>query len=160
MSGHLAEDAVSFYHLIERDSAYLDWRYKQRPQQDYRFVIAGDNDKPEAILVFRTCEANGYCIIIDYIGLPESQAIPILVFCTIKYCLEHNMRCILSSSGSLFDSFLTKNCGFKYLASSLENNMFIACRINDSIDLQTLKEEANWFYSYGDSELDIDLQPH
>jgi hypothetical protein len=73
--------------------------------------------------------------------------------------LQNDIRYLINSSGSVFDNHLNDHYGFKYLTTPMANNMFIACRLNESIDLRTLQLETNWFYSYGDSELDIDLQP-
>ena len=145
--------------LIERDWAYLNWRYNQRPRQDYKFVLAREEGKPEAMLIFRTSAVNSSCIIIDYIGAPKSRALPALFSKTIDYCLQKDIRYLINSSSILFDNHLIKNFGFKHLAAPMANNMFIACRLNDAIDLDSLHEETNWFFSYGDSELDIDLQP-
>lgn len=143
--------------LVERDNAYLNWRYNQRPRQDYHFVLA--RGKETAVLVFRISAANKSCIIIDYVGSPHSEALPALFHKTILYCLEKDIRYIINSSGSMFDNHLMQNFSFKHLAAPMANNMFIACRLNQEISLPALQKETNWFYSYGDSELDIDLQP-
>jgi GNAT superfamily N-acetyltransferase len=145
--------------LVQRDPRYIDWRYNQRPGHDYKFALARDRDKEEAMLVFRHNHTNDSCIIIDYVGAPHSTALPSLLVTTIRHCLAHNLRYIICSSGRLFDDYLNDHFGFKYLTSPLANNMFIACRLNEAIALDTLKTESNWFYSYGDSELDIDLAP-
>lgn len=145
--------------LIQRNHRYIDWRYNRRPKQDYKFVVAKTGDKGQAMLVFRHNYSNESCVIIDYIGTPHSEALPALMYKTIRHCLEHNLRYIINSSGSVFDNYLNDHLGFKYLTAPLANNMFIACRLNPAIDLGTLQLEPNWFYSYGDSELDIDLQP-
>lgn len=145
--------------LVEREGQYLEWRYNQRPRQDYKYVTARGREKTESLLIFRISRANNSCIIIDYVGPPQSRTLPALFFKTIRYCLDNKVRYIINSSGSAFDSYLIDNLGFKHLSSPLANNMFIACRLNKSIDLKTLQDETNWFYSYGDSELDIDLQP-
>lgn len=145
--------------LIERDQRYIDWRYNQRPGHDYKFALARGKKEAEALLIFRHNHTNDSCIIIDYVGAPRSEALPSLMLTTIRHCLDHNLRYIINSSGSLFDDYLNDHFGFKYLTSPLANNMFIACRLNPAIALETLKKETNWFYSYGDSELDIDLSP-
>lgn len=145
--------------LVERDFKYFEWRYNQRPGQDYKYVVARSKDSAEAMLVFRHNHSNSSCIIIDYVGALHSEALPALMLTTIQHCLAHNLRYIINSSGSVFDDYLNDHFGFKYLTAPLANNMFIACRLNEEIALESLQEETNWFYSYGDSELDIDLQP-
>lgn len=149
----------TFSVLVQRDHQYLSWRYNQRPRQDYKFVLARGKEQPEAMLIFRISHKNNSCIVIDYVGTPKSQALPALLYKTIRYCLDNNARYIINSSGSVFDDYLTQHFGFRYLTTPVENNMFIACRLNQSIPLEALKAETNWFYSYGDSELDIDLTP-
>jgi len=149
----------AFSVLVERNLNYLEWRYNQRPNHDYNFVVAKGKEKPEAMLVFRHNQTNGSCIIIDYVGTPNSEALPALMYVTIQHCLDHDLRYIINSSGSVFDNYLCDHFGFKYLTAPLANNMFIACRLNQSISLDALQKETNWFYSYGDSELDIDLKP-
>lgn len=146
----------SFAVLVERSYPYLRWRYNQRPRQDYKFVLARDRDKPLAMLVFRITD-RGSCIIVDYVGAPRSPGLPALVYKTIQYCRDKGIRHILNSSGSVFDNCL-RQFAFKPLRAALANNMLIACPLED-IDLTPLTTEANWFFSYGDSELDIDLQP-
>lgn len=146
----------SFAVLVERNYPYLHWRYNQRPCQDYKFVLARDGDKPLAMLVFRITDRRS-CIIVDYLGPPRSPALPALLYKTIQYCQVKAIRHILNSSGSIFDNCL-RQYGFKPLTAALANNMLIACPITE-IDLAPLQTEANWFFSYGDSELDIDLQP-
>lgn len=145
--------------LVAREGEYLEWRYNQRPRQDYKYIIARGREKTESLLIIRTSAATKSCIIIDYVGPSQSDTMAALIFKTMRYCQDSKLRYIINSSGSVFDSLLTENFGFKYLSAPLANNMFIACRLNDSIDLEALKKETNWFYSYGDSELDIDLQP-
>lgn len=145
--------------LIHRDSKYFQWRYNQRPWQDYKFAIAIGQDTAEAMLVFRHNHTNSSCILIDYVGALHSEALPALMLATIQHCLDHNLRYIINSSGSVFDDYLNDHFGFKYLTAPLANNMFIACRLNEKIAVDSLRKETNWFYSYGDSELDIDLKP-
>ena len=148
---------TSFALLVERDFNYFHWRYNQRPRQDYKFVLASDAGNPLAMLVFRITSSNT-CIIVDYLGPRQSPALPALFYKTIQHCREQAVRYILISSGSAFDSNL-KQYGFKPLSAPLTNNMFIACPLEEKMDLTAMKTEANWFFSYGDSELDIDLQP-
>ena len=146
----------SFAVLVQRDYPYFHWRYNLRPGQDYKFVVALEGDKPVAMLIFRTT-SRGACFIVDYLGPAKSRQLPALVLATIKYCRSKGLRHILNSSGRVFDTCLRK-FAFKPLKNALANNMFIACPLAD-IDLSPLRREDNWFFSYGDSELDIDLQP-
>lgn len=153
-----AKMQAGFAIAIERDQKYIEWRYNQRPNQEYKFVVACAQKQPEAMLVFRRHLGNNSCIIIDYIGAPESPAIPALLHETVQYCLDNNLRYIINSSGSRFDDYLCNHFWFKYLTAPLANNMFIAHRINRDINPAHLTEQENWFISYGDSELDLDLQ--
>lgn len=146
----------SFALLVERDYPYFHWRYNLRPGQDYRFVLALDGEKTVAMLIFRET-SRGACIIVDYLGPSRSPGLPALLLATIKFCRQKALRHILNSSGRVFDNYLRK-FGFKPLGTDLANNMLIACPLGD-VDLAPLRSEDNWFFSYGDSELDIDLQP-
>lgn len=146
----------SFTVLVQRDYPYFHWRYNLRPGQDYKFVLALEEDKPRAMLIFRAT-SRGTCIIVDYLGPSSSPCLPALLLATIEYCRSKGQRHILNSSGRAFDNNLG-SFGFKPLKNALANNMLIACPLAD-IDLSPLKAEDNWFFSYGDSELDIDLQP-
>lgn len=148
---------TAFSLLVERNYNYINWRYNQRPRQDYKFVLASDAGNPLAMLVFRITNSNA-CIIVDYLGPRQSPALPALFYKTIQHCREQAVRYIIISSGIAFDSNL-KQYGFKPLTAPLSNNMFIACPLEGSMDLSAMQTEANWFFSYGDSELDIDLQP-
>lgn len=148
---------TAFAQLVERNYQYIHWRYNQRPRQDYKFVLAGNVDNPLAMLIFRITDSKA-CIIVDYLGPRQSPALPALFHKTIQHCREKAVRHILISSGSAFDSSLNQY-GFEPLTAPLSNNMFIACPLVENMDLAALQTEANWFFSYGDSELDIDLQP-
>lgn len=141
--------------LVGRSYPYLRWRYNQRPGQDYRFVIAYRGKITLAMLVFRITD-RGCCLIVDYLGPAKSPALPALLHKTIHHC-QGKVRHILCSSGSLFDGHLSQ-FGFRPLSAPLANNMFIACPLAN-LDLTPLMGSENWFFSYGDSELDIDIQP-
>lgn len=145
--------------MVKRNKEYLNWRLNRRPRHDYHFVLASFQDNPESMLIFRLNPSNGSCIIIDYVGPHQEKALSAVLLASIEHCLTKNIRYIFNSSGSRFDDILINN-GFKSLPTQLTNNMFIARRLNDSIDLEMLRNEKNWFYSYSDSELDIDLQPN
>lgn len=146
----------SFSILVERDYPYINWRYNRRPRQDYRFVLAEKVGQPLALLVFRVTSRR-FCYLIDYLGPVESEALPALLFRTIQFCRQHSIRLILSSCGCAFDNRL-QEYGFKTLPGRLTNNMLIAFPLGDQ-DLTLLTAEEAWFFSYGDSELDIDLPP-
>jgi len=116
---------AAFQVLVKRDNAYLDWRYNQRPRQDYKFILASRQGKAEAILIFRTSEANGSCIIIDYVGTPQSEALPALLYKTIQYCREEDLRYIINSSGSVFDKYLVNTSGFVPAGSTRTVALFL-----------------------------------
>lgn len=141
---------------VERLYPYLAWRYNQRPNQDYRFIMAGDEDHPEAMLIFRLA-GQGICFIIDYLGSVNSAALPLLLAQTMDYCQAKAVRYILNSSGPDFDRRLQKY-GYRPLAAALANNMLIAYPLT-AVDHTILANESNWQFGYGDSELDIDLLP-
>lgn len=141
---------------VTRSFDYIDWRYNNRPRQDYKFALARIGGRPQALLIFRETSQRG-CLLIDYIGHPHSPALASLILRTIAYCRERGLYYILSSCGYIFDNSL-KKFGFKRLVSPLANNMLIAYPPG-KFDLAPLEAKDNWFYSYGDSELDIDLQP-
>lgn len=141
---------------VIRNCEYIDWRYNRRPHQDYRFALASKCGQPQALLIFRETSKKS-CLLVDYVGAPQSAALAPLVLCTITHCRERGLQYILSSAGISFDRSL-KLFGFKRLTTALVNNMLIACPLGQ-LALAPLRSENNWFFSYGDSELDIDLQP-
>lgn len=145
--------------LVERVWSYLDWRYNQRPRHDYQALLAKKKNKPAGLLIYRFRAANSSCILVDYVGPADLAVICDLMLALAEISLKHNIRYIISSSGETFDTLLEKKLHFRRLAAPMANNMFIACILNPQLDRDALAETANWFYSYGDSELDIDLQP-
>ena len=145
--------------LIERTPKYLDWRYIQRPRHDYQILAARHEQQLKGLLIFRYRQSNQSCILIDYIGPLEKDTICQLVHFLVEACIDKGIRYIISSSGETFDTLLEKHMHFKRLATAMANNMFIACIINPELQANMLSQANDWFYGYGDSELDIDLQP-
>lgn len=141
---------------VQRDYPYIDWRYNLRPGHDYKFVLARQGDAPLALLIFRETWRRT-CLLVDYLGLPGSPALPALLLRTFQYCQAKGLRYVISSGGQSFDRELAAY-GFRPLAAPLANNMLIVRPLVD-LDLAPLAREANWFFSYGDSELDLDLPP-
>lgn len=148
---------AAFPVAVERNQDYINWRYNQRPGQGYKFALAHDSGRAEALMIFRQNMSEKYCIIVDYIGTSDSDAIPALLYKVVQYCLENNLRYIINSSGNKFDNHLCNHFWFRHLTAPLVNNKFIAYRTNRDISAADLKQEDNWFFSYGDTELDLDL---
>lgn len=142
--------------LVKRDHRYVNWRYNQRPDQDYKFLVALAGGEPLGMLVFRETNRKT-CLLVDYIGAPTAPVLPVLILRTINYCRERALRYIISSSGANFDDGL-KEFGFRLLTTPLANNRLIS-RPLTALNLQPLEIDTNWFFSYGDSEFDLDLPP-
>ncbi len=144
---------------VERSPQYLDWRYTQRPRHDYKFLAARQGQQLKGLLIYRYRPSNQSCILIDYLGPFDESVIGQLIHQLTETCIDNGIRYIISSSGETFDRFLEGRMHFKRLATPMANNMFIACIINPALQPEMLSRPDDWFYGYGDSELDIDLQP-
>lgn len=145
--------------LVERDWDYLNWRYNRRPRHDYQVLLAAKGEETAGLLVYRFRQDNSSCILVDYVGRKDETVIKDLILTLVDQSVQNNARHIISSCGETFDTLLVRKLHFRHLAAPMANNMFIACILNPRLRLDALAKAANWFYSYGDSELDIDLQP-
>ncbi|MTI94385.1 MAG: GNAT family N-acetyltransferase [Firmicutes bacterium] len=140
--------------MVARHHKYCDWRYNQRPNHKYKFITAYQGAEPAGLLIWRMLK-NGSALLVDYVGPRSKDLIVALANQALIQARNNGANLMLESTGPYFRAEL-KTLGFRDLGRPLQNNHFIALRLNEKLDSKILGSEENWFFSYGDSEFDLD----
>lgn len=134
--------ARQYGRVVQRDFAYLDWRYQQHPLGRYGFVCAWQDDGLEAILVTRF--SRGSLRIVDYCGPARSQSIKrALVRTTIRHWPHASQVVSTTSDPEFQETFLAE--GFVQLRGRPRFYIYEPGTDNSG-------EPSPWFIMAGDSD--------
>jgi Acetyltransferase (GNAT) domain len=143
---------------VQRDKKYLDWRYIQKPFEDYKIVHCYDlNNIHLGYIVYNIKEKHGGKIayIMEFIyNLDDSKAAEQLLRYTIDKIKAENVDCILSWSFEHAPNYKNYKKAFfikmpeKFKPIELHFGVGI---FNEKFE-NILKERKNWFISYSDSD--------
>lgn len=152
-----AEFSKNIKIAVNRDKQYLDWRYIDKPNQNYIIANAYQNDKLVGFVVFVTKEKHngkiGY--IMEFIYLPENKkaAKQLLNFATTKIKNE-NADCILAWCLDHSPSY--KTFSKKWFITLPEKirpiELHFAYRVFNEKLKETIQNRKNWYISYSDSD--------
>ena len=99
--------APGYGRVVQRDFAYLDWRYQRHPLGRYGFVCAWQDDELVATLVTRF--SRGTLRIVDYCGPARNQPLKrALVGAAVRHWPHANQVFSVTSDPELAESFLAE----------------------------------------------------
>jgi GNAT superfamily N-acetyltransferase len=128
--------------VVQRDFAYLDWRYQQHPLSRYAFVSAWRGDVLAAALVVRF--SRGTLRIVDYVG--PARDLPLkrtLVRAAVRHWPHANQVVSVTSDSELASSFVAE--GFVQLRGRPRFYIYEACESKPA-------QASPWFIMAGDSD--------
>ncbi len=142
---------------VNRDKQYLDWRYIDKPNQNYIIANAYQNDKLAGFIVFVTKEKHngkiGYIMELIYSLENKKVAKQLLDFATTKIKSE-NADCILA--WCLDHSPNYKTFSKKWFITLPEKirpiELHFAYRVFNEKFKETIQNRKNWYISYSDSD--------
>jgi len=140
--------------LLVRDKEYLNWRYFEKPDQDYKVLLAEKNGRVLGYIVLGCREVGNLkegCIVDMLAGFNETNVIQCLISKAIEYFVEEKVDFI--TCWTLRHSLLYK---------ILKDNGFICSRSKHTLTARLnspvlsekfVKDPRNWYLSMGDSDL-------
>ncbi|MFT3795408.1 GNAT family N-acetyltransferase [Flavobacterium sp.] len=163
---HFPEDVNSVWEkfskhfkvAVERKAAYLDWRYKLKPNENYRIAHCHDsNNNYCGFVVFVTKDKHngkvGYIMELVYDPGQQKAGIQLLSYavnqikkekadCILSWCFEH------SPNFPAYKQQAFLNLPEKFRPIELH---FGACTF-DAKYAETINNRSNWYLSYSDSD--------
>ena len=133
---------LDYGRVVQRDFAYLDWRYQQHPLSRYAFALAWRDTELAAVLVMRF--SRGTLRIVDYCGPCRDLSLKrTLVRAAVRHWPHVNQVISVTSDAELGSSFLAE--GFVQLR---DRPRFYIYEARDG----ERAEPAPWFIMAGDSD--------
>lgn len=137
--------------IVARDETYLNWRYIDSPNANYRVCIAEKHKKIHGYIVLDYTRYNGLLVgrILDIVApLDQQDIVQCLISNAEKYFEKNGVDAILSSivCNRYYNIFL-RNGFIPYLKSK---NRFIAYNASSDISDGYLMNPKNWFIQLGD----------
>lgn len=142
---------------VQRDKEYLDWRYIQKPLQNYTILHIYHLDKYVGFIVYCTKEKHGGKIgyIMELIYNPKfEEAGSTLMKTACNAIISENADCILAWCMSHSPNFSAhKKTGFYNLPEKFRPiELHFGARSFDSKLKNLINERENWYLSYSDSD--------
>lgn len=141
-----------------RDKAYLDWRYLQKPDEDYQILHAYTEDnKYIGLMVYCIKEKHGGKIayIMEYLFDPEfEKQAGELMKVALNNCILSKADCILSWCLEHSPNFgHHKKFGFFNMPEKLRPiELHFGVRAFDQSLANLINDRRNWYLSYSDSD--------
>jgi GNAT superfamily N-acetyltransferase len=145
--------------ILKRDSLYLNWRYTQCPQKQYKIYVAEKDDKVLAWVIVRILNrfdlVNG--ALVDMLGLPNNEnVIMALIQRAFDDLKEQNVdlvACSVPKSSIYFSSL--KSSGFATCPRKLnpKEEPFIIYPLKKDENMEFIKDPGNWFITWGDTDV-------
>ena len=132
--------------VVIRDTAYLNWRYRDHPSLRYEVVEAATEDTIRAILVIRHEPLES--VIVDYVGEPTNYRImtPLVVHAVRKLVEQGTRRIRCETSLPTLQKCL-RQMGFRVYSGQFRFRSHVQQKLQPT-------EQLNWFVMAGDSDND------
>jgi hypothetical protein len=145
--------------ILKRNCQYLNWRFAQNLERDYKIFVAVRNNQVIAWIVVRIMDRFGLKngAIVDILALPNYEDdVSALIINAVEYLKQKNVdliACSIPKWSSYYDIF--RRCGFMTCPPRLnpKEEPFIIYPISKDLDLEFLKEVKNWYISWGDTDV-------
>jgi ribosomal protein S18 acetylase RimI-like enzyme len=147
-----SQASTAFKIAVVRDKEYLNWRYFQRPNSNFKVLLAEDGNKILGYIVFSVQrifdDRIGY--IIDIVTHPDRpEIIPFLISSAIDRIRKEKASLILCKmmKNNAYYKIVRKNGFIQVLGSHL------VARINQSkVSEVFVRDPNNWYLTFGDSD--------
>ncbi len=142
---------------VNRDSAYMNWRYKAKPGENYARYGIYSNDQLAGVIVFTLKDKHGGKIgyLMEFLYDPENEKAgkELLKFC--KRILRRNKADLIL--GWCFDhsfnfSCLQKSGFFKFPKKLRPQKLGFITKTLNSNNSKDIYDIKNWYLSYSDSD--------
>ncbi|UCE37900.1 MAG: GNAT family N-acetyltransferase [Thermoplasmata archaeon] len=145
--------------ILRRDSTYLNWRYTQCPEKHYKIFVAEKDNILLAWVVVRILEKFGLNngAIVDLLASPnQKEAVHALILKAMEDLQQEGvdlMACSIPKSSDYYK--ILKKCGFITCPKNLnpKEEPFIIYPLSEELNLEFVKEPANWFITWGDTDV-------
>lgn len=144
---------------VIRDNNYLNWRYFQKPEENYCIFAIFDNTTLKGYIVLKIEIRYGLRIglIIDILTVPSKLKYEdYLINYSIFYFKKKNVDIIsaIMLPHSRYFASLIHNKFLKMIKLLLPEKIFFGARLNnDMLDMQFIKNQKNWYLTWGDIDV-------
>ncbi|MBK27074.1 MAG: hypothetical protein CME70_23925 [Halobacteriovorax sp.] len=136
---------------IDRDAAYLKWRYFDCPDRKYKLFKISLNGKLEALVVFGLDEENSYIHLVDLIFSKKENLSSIVDHAVYLASSEpYNSMSIYLNESNILCSIL-EGKGFKHVTKK-DSFRFILRNLNEDEYSSEVKDPNNWYITGGDTD--------
>lgn len=145
--------------IVVRDRDYLNWRYFENPERDYRVITVERNKAILGYAVLRCMERFGLKggMIVDILTLPNNDNVfHILVSESVEYFIKENMdlvTCLIHGDKKL--GRLLRTRGFISLPEKIGfKKWYFGARLNnDTLKESFIENPIHWFLTFGDTDI-------
>jgi hypothetical protein len=152
--------AQTYHNIVfHRDCKYLNWRYIHCPEKDYKVFVAEKNGELLAWIIVRVLDRFGLKngAIVDILALPNFEDVVCkLILRAVEDLKEKGVDLIACSVPKWCQyTKLLRKCGFMACPSKLnpKEEPFIIYPLSNELDTEFLKNEKNWFITWGDTDV-------
>jgi hypothetical protein len=145
--------------ILKRDSIYLNWRYTQCPEKQYKIYIAERNNELLAWMVVRVLKRFGLNngAIVDMMGKTNQE--DTLHTLILKAVEDFKLKdvdlvaCSVPKSNGYYK--ILKNCGFATCPDSLnpKKEAFIVYPLSEEPNMDLVKNANSWYITWGDTDV-------
>lgn len=132
--------------MVIKDHRFLNWRYQQRPDKDYRLFIFENKSNVDGYMVLKYFDDNGYkkTHVLDIVACSE-EAFDSLIL-TAERCAagRHELSCWMVKN-CIYESFFTNNH-----FNETERKNILIMHANYGQDIEP--KPSNWWFSLGDND--------
>jgi hypothetical protein len=148
----LFENVKNRYSIIVcRDSKYLNWRYKENPQNKYLYLVYEEEDNYLGYCIYKLYKNENeeeQCDIVDMLAINEEIFTELL-----KYTLDNMAEIKVEHANLWMNNVEFLECAKKvgFIETSFKTH--VGCKINgDNLD-EDVYNYNNWYLTMGDSDV-------
>jgi hypothetical protein len=150
----LWEEAVKAEVMVVRNSTYLNWRYTRCPATEYKILAAENKGRVEGFLILQLIRRAGilYGYIVDMLAAKgKENSLNDLFPSAIDYFYQQGVAAVVCwmPEGSFLGHFFKRK---GLLARPIHHYIIVRNYKEEGASLDILKQEKNWFYTFGDSD--------
>jgi GNAT superfamily N-acetyltransferase len=138
--------------MIVRDMKYLNWRYVEKPGNEYKIFSAKRQNEIVGYIVLRVVkETINRGFIVDLLTIPGEDVVPeLLINRAIGYLRKEGVASILCLMLQYTPYYrILRKLGFTRRKSGIQLNIRL---FNQNLSEEFVKDPGNWFYAWGDGD--------
>ena len=150
----LWEEAIKGEVMVVRDSTYLNWRYTRCPAAEYKILAIEKTGRLDGYIILQLIERDSilYGYIVDMLVARGRENFLHDVFpSAIDYFYQQGAAAVVCwiPDGLFLSNFLKST---DFLARPISHYVVVKSYEEKEMPLDILKQEKNWFYTFGDSD--------